>query len=168
MPAAELIAFVVNPDDPRTKYDIEDVEAGARASGQEIIVIKVNSDRAIEALFAAITQRGVRALLVGNDPFINSRAEQLVGLAARYQVPAIYGLRKYADAGGLMSYSTSLTESAHQAGTYIGRILNGEMPSHLPVVQPTKFELVINKKTAQALGLTIPPSLLVMADEVIE
>jgi putative ABC transport system substrate-binding protein len=168
VPAATLIALVVNPNDPRTKSDIEDVEAGARALGQQIIILEVASDRDFDALFATVIQRGVRALLVGNDPFLNSQAQQLVALAARHAIPAIYGLRKYAEAGGLMSYSTNLTESARQAGIYVARILKGEKPTDLPVVQPTKFEFVINQKTAKALGLTIPPSLLVLADEVIE
>ena len=126
VPAAGLIAFVVNPNDPSTRSDIEDVEAGARALGQQIIILEVSSDRDFDALFATVTQRGVRALLVGNDPFLNSQAQQLVALAARHTIPAIYGLRKHAEAGGLMSYSTNLAESARQAGTYVARILKGE------------------------------------------
>jgi putative ABC transport system substrate-binding protein len=157
----------VNPDDPRTQSDVDDVEAGARSLGQQIIVLEVNTERDLEALFAMAIQRGVRALLVGNDPFINSQAQQLITLAARDELPAMYGLRKHAETGGLMSYSTSLPESARQAGTYVGRILKGEKPSQLPVVQPTKFELVINLKTAKALGLSVPQTLLA-ADEVIE
>jgi putative ABC transport system substrate-binding protein len=168
VPAAALIAFIVNPDDPRTRSDIDDVEAGARTLGQQIIVLEVNSGRDLEAVFAMAIQRGVRALLVGNDPFLNSQAQQLITLAARYGLPAIYGLRKYVETGGLMSYSTNLSESARQAGTYVGRILKGEKPSRLPVVQPTKFELVINLKTAKALGFSVPQTLLVAADEVIE
>jgi putative ABC transport system substrate-binding protein len=168
VPEATLIALVVNPNDPRTKSDIEDVEAGARVLGQQIIILEVSSDRDFDALFATITQRGVRALLVGNDPFLNSQAQQLVALAARHAIPAIYGLRKYAEAGGLMSYSTNLTESARRAGIYVARIVKGEKPTDLPVVQPTKFEFVINQKTAKALGLTIPPPIIVRADEVIE
>ena len=168
VPAAGLIAFVVNPNDPRTRSDIEDVEAGARALGQQIIILEVSSDRDFDALFATVTQRGVRALLVGNDPFLNSQAQQLVALAARHTIPAIYGLRKHAEAGGLMSYSTNLAESARQAGIYVARILKGEKPGDLPVVQPTKFEFVINLRTARALGLAIPPTLIALADEVIE
>ncbi|MBV8054605.1 MAG: ABC transporter substrate-binding protein [Deltaproteobacteria bacterium] len=168
VPAAALIAFVVNPDDPRTKSDIEDVEAGARTLGQHIIILQATADVDFGSLFATATQRGVRALLVGNDPFLNSQAQQLVALAARHALPAIYGLRKYAEVGGLMSYSTSLAESARRAGIYVGRILKGEKPADLPVVQPTKFELIINLKTATALGLTVPATLLAQADEVIE
>jgi putative ABC transport system substrate-binding protein len=168
VPDAALIAFIVNPDDPRTRSDVDEVEAGARTLAQQIVVLEVNRDRDFEVLFTAAIQWGVRALLVGNDAFLNSQAQQLVALAARYEIPAICGLRKYVETGGLMSYSTSLPESARQAGTYVGRILKGEKPSQLPVVQPTKFELVINLKTAKALGLSVPQTLLVAADEVIE
>jgi putative ABC transport system substrate-binding protein len=168
VPAAALIAFIVNPDDPRTHSDVDDVEAGARTLGQQITVLEVNSERNLEAVFATAIPQGVRAVLVGNDPFINSQSQQLITLAARYEVPAMYGLRKYVETGGLMSYSTSLPESARQAGTYVGRILKGEKPSQLPIVQPTKFELVINLKTAKALGVSVPQTLLVAADEVIE
>ena len=139
-----------------------------RRLGSKIIVLEVNTGRDLEGLLAMAVQRGVRALLVGNDPFINSQAQQLITLAARYEVPAMYGLRKYVETGGLISYSTSLPESARQAGTYVGRILKGEKPSQLPVVQPTKFELVINLKTAKALGLSVPQTLLVAAHQALE
>jgi len=168
VPAAVLIGYIVNPNNPRAKSDIGDVEAGGRALGQQIIVLEVRSDSDFEGLVATIPQRGVRALLVGNDPFLNSRVQQLVALAARHAIPAIYGLREYAVAGGLLSYATRLTDSYRNAGVYIGRILSGEKPGNLPIMQPTKFDLVLNLKTAKALGLTIPDKLLALADEVIE
>jgi putative ABC transport system substrate-binding protein len=168
VPAAVLIGYIVNPNNPRASSDIDDVEAGARALGQQITVLEVRSDSDFDGLFANIRQRGVRALLVGNDPFLNSRAQQLAALVARHAMPAIYGLREYAVAGGLMSYATRLNDSYRDAGVYIGRILNGEKPGNLPVMQPTKFELVINLKTAKALDLDVPATLLARADEVIE
>jgi putative ABC transport system substrate-binding protein len=168
VPTAGVIAFLVNPNNPRAESDIQDMEAGARTLGQQIVVLMAGSDRDFEAVFATLPERKVGALLVGNDPFFNSRPEQLAALAARHAIPAIYGLREYAVAGGLMSYGTNLTESYRQAGIYAGRILNGEMPAQLPIQQPTKFDFVINLKTAKALGLDVPPSLLAIADEVIE
>ena len=168
VPAATVIAFIVNPNNPRTEFDVQDMEAGARALGQQIIVLKAGSDRDLEALFAILSERKVEALLVGNDPFFNSRPQPFALMAARHAVPAIYGLREYAVAGGLVSYGTNLSESYRQAGIYACRILNGETPTDLPILQPTKFELVVNLWAAKAIGLTIPESFLLRADEVIE
>jgi putative tryptophan/tyrosine transport system substrate-binding protein len=168
VPAATVIAFIVNPNNPRTEFDVQDMEAGARALGQQILVLKAGSDRDLEALFAILSERKVGALLVGNDPFFNSRPQPFALMAARHAVPAIYGLREYAVAGGLVSYGTNLSESYRQAGIYAGRILNGETPADLPILQPTKFELVVNLWAAKAIGLTIPESFLLRADEVIE
>jgi putative ABC transport system substrate-binding protein len=168
VPAATVIAFIVNPNNPRTEFDVQDMEAGARAFGQQIIVLKAGSDEDLEALFAILSERKVGALLVGNDPFFNSRPQPFALMAARHAVPAIYGLREYAVAGGLVSYGTNLSESYRQAGIYAGCILKGEMPADLPILQPTKFELVVNLWAAKAIALTIPESFLLRADEVIE
>jgi putative ABC transport system substrate-binding protein len=168
VPTAAVIAFLVNPNNPRTESDTQDMESAARGLGQQIVVLKAASDRDFDAVFATFAERSVGALLVGNDPFFNSRPAQLAVLAARHAIPAIYGLREYAVAGGLTSYGTNLIESYRQAGIYAGRILNGEKPADLPVQQPTKFDFVINLKTAKALGLEIPPNVLALADEVIE
>jgi putative ABC transport system substrate-binding protein len=168
VPAAAVIAFLVNPNNPRTEFDTQDMEAAARGLRQQIVILKAGSDRDLDAVFATFAERSIGGLLVGNDPFFNSRPAQLAALAARHAIPAIYGLREYAVAGGLTSYGTNLTESYRQAGIYAARILSGEKPADLPIQQPTKFEPVINLKTAKALGLDVPDKLLAIADEVIE
>jgi putative ABC transport system substrate-binding protein len=168
VPDAQVIALLANPNYYLGPIQIRDVEEAARALGQRLVVLDGGSDEKIEAAFAALAPQHVSALLVGSDPFFDTRRERLVALALQHRVPAIYQFREYAVAGGLMSYGTSITEMYRLAGLYVGRILKGEKPADLPVQAPTKYELVINLKTAKALVLTVPTVLLVRADEVIE
>jgi putative ABC transport system substrate-binding protein len=168
VPKATGIAMLVNPESPEAVAERQDVQAAAQAIGQQLIVVDVNSDHEIETAFATFAQRGVGALLCGAGAFLNSHRERIVALAGRHALPASYALREFAVAGGLMSYGTSITDAYRQAGIYAGRILKGERPAELPVMQSVKFEFVINLKTAKALGLAVPPTLLALADEVIE
>jgi putative ABC transport system substrate-binding protein len=147
---------------------IGDATEAARTLGQQLLVLDAGSDQKIEAAFATLASRRVSAVLVGADPFLDTRRERIVALASQHQVPAIYQFREYAIAGGLMSYGTSISEMYRQVGNYAGRILKGEKPADLPVVQVTKFELVINLKTAKSLGVKISDNLLSIADEVID
>jgi putative tryptophan/tyrosine transport system substrate-binding protein len=167
-PGAARVAVLVDPKFPTTEQFVSDVRAAASAMGQQIEVLYVSSDREIETAFTTLVQRGAGALLCGTGWFLVSQRERIVALAARHKIPAIYLLRDYVAAGGLMSYATSITDAYRQAGIYAGRILKGEKPGDLPVMLPTKFELVINLKTAKALGLEVPDRLLALADEVIE
>ena len=168
VPTAHLIATLLNPQSPVSAAELKDIQQAARAVGQQIHVLNASSDHDLDAAFASVVQLGAGALLVGSDPFLNSRRDYLVSLAARASVPAIYEFREYVVAGGLMSYSSNLSNGYRQVGLYAGRILNGEKPQDLPVVQSSKFEFVINLKTAKALGLQIPDKLLALADAVIE
>ncbi len=168
LPEARVVALLVNPKNPSSERVISDVQEAARTKGMQLPILKAASESEIDAAFASLVQMQVGALVVGSDPFFNSRREQLVALASHHSVPAIYEWREFAAQGGLISYGPSLTSVNRQAGTYAGRILKGEKPADLPVQQPTKFELVVNLKTAKALGLTVPQSILARADEVIE
>ena len=168
VPTAAVIGFLVNPNNPRADVDTADMQAAARALGKLLLILKADGEHDFDAVFTNLAQQRVDALVVHTEPFFLSRRDHLVELAARYSIPTIYGLREFAAAGGLISYGTKLSDSYRQVGIYTGKILKGEKPADLPVMQPTKFEFVINLKAAKALGLTVPTSLLVRADEVIE
>jgi putative ABC transport system substrate-binding protein len=165
---AIVIAFLVNPNEPTAESQISDVQAAAREVGQQLIILRAGTESEIDAAFVAIVQQRVGALLVGAGPFFLTREHKFVALAARHAVPAMYFRREFSEAGGLMSYGSNTAELYRQVGVYTGRILKGEKPADLPVQQPTKFELIINLKTAKALGITIPNTLIGRADEVIE
>jgi len=168
VPKANVVAFLVNPNNAVAALDTSDAQAAAATLGYKLIVVKASSAGEIDAAFATIAEQRGGGLLQRLDPFLQSRRDQLVELAARYALPAIYERRDFAMAGGLMSYGTSLRDALRLVGKYTGGLLKGEKPANLPVQQPTKFELVLNLRTAKALGLTVPPSLLATADEVIE
>ena len=167
-PGAARIAVLVDPKFPTTERFVSEVRAAASAIGQQLIVLYVSSDREIETAFTTLIQRGAGALLWGTGEFLFSQRDRVVALAARHRISVMYILRDYAAAGGLISYAASPTDAWRQAGIYAGRILKGEKPGDLPIVLPTKFQLVINVKTAKALGVEIPDRLLALADEVIE
>jgi putative ABC transport system substrate-binding protein len=168
VPKVDLIAVLLNPNGIGFENQSREIDAAARALGLKLHIERASNERNIDAAFAAFAQKRAGALLVGGDPYYESRRDLLVALALQYRLPSIYWLRELAEAGGLMSYGTSLTDSFRQGGDYVGRILKGEKPVELPVVQSTKFELVINLKTAKTLNLTFPPGLLAIADDVIE
>jgi putative ABC transport system substrate-binding protein len=169
VPAATRVAVLVNPaDGTNTESTLRDVEPAARAMGLQIQVLNASTSREIDAAFATLVRERPDALFVGNDAFFNARRVQLVLLAGRHGLPAIYWDREFAEAGGLMTYGSNIVDVYRQIGVYAGRILKGAKPADLPVVQSTKFELVINAQTARMLGLTVPPTLLATADEVIE
>ncbi len=167
-PKAALIAVLVNPRNARAERDTSDMQAGATAVGQQVLFLRAGTPDDLDAAFSSLSGAGAGALLVTSDAFFTSRQQQLVVLAARHGVPAIYGQHEFARAGGLISYGASVADSHRQAGIYVGRILKGAKPADLPVIQPTKFDMVVNTRTAKALGLEVPPMLLARADEVIE
>ena len=167
VPAETTIGFLMNPSNPTSTSQMKDVQTAADAIGLRINVVSAGDERGLDAAFETLAAQNVRALVVGADPYFTQRA-QLIDLAARYRLPAVYEWRESAAVGGLMSYGTSLTDAFRNVGIYAGRILKGAVPSELPVMQQTKFELVVNLKTAGALGLDVPATLIARADEVIE
>ena len=168
VPGVQLIAVLLNPNGPDHAGQMREVQEAARAIGPQIHIALASNESAINAAFATAVQLRAGAMLVGGDPFLNSQRDKIVALAARHAIPAIYEWREHALAGGLMSYGTNLSDGYRQAGVYVGRILKGEKPGDLPVVQSTKFEFVINLKTAKALGIEVPPNLSAEAYEIIE
>jgi putative ABC transport system substrate-binding protein len=168
VPKAALIGYLLNPSNQNAEAHSAEVREAARVLGRRIEVLTARNSREVDAAFARLPQLKAGALLIGDDPFYATQRDRMVALAARHAVPTSYYSRDFVDAGGLISYGSSQSETYRLGGMYVGRILKGERPSELPVVQPTKFELVINLKTAKALGVTVPPTLLASADEVIE
>jgi len=168
IPQATLIGVLINPHGPDAEAQLRALQGAARSVGQEILVVEADSDERVDAAFASLKERRAGALVEIADVFFTARRERIVALAARYAIPTIYELRDFVVAGGLMSYGTSLIDGYYRGGLYVGRILGGAKASDLPVVQSAKFEFVINLKTAKTLGLTIPPGVLAIADEVIE
>jgi putative ABC transport system substrate-binding protein len=168
VPHAQAIALLVNPNSLRAEITIRDMQEAAHARGVQLPIVKAGTLSEIDVAFDSVVQLRAGALIVGSDPFFDSHREQLVALASRHAIPAMYDWREFAAAGGLISYGTSLTAGYHSAGVYAGKILKGAKPGDLPVQQPTKYELIINLKTARTLGLSVPQPLLARADEVIE
>jgi len=168
LPKAETIAVLQDPTSATFKTESREIDAAVRASGQKVIMVKAGTEQEINQAFSTITKSGADALLVGGGPFLNSKRNQVIGLAALNAIPASYVFSEFGSAGGLVSYGASQTDAYRRAGAFVARVLNGEKPGDIPVELPTRFELAINLKTAKALGLIIPPSLLARADEVIE
>ena len=168
VPGVPLIGILVNPHLPPSVQELADIEPAAKSVNQQLFVGRANNDAELDAALASFVQQRVGAFLVTAAPFFDTRRDRIIGFAAQHRLPAIYQFREYAVAGGLISYGPNIVESYHDCGIYVGRILKGEKPANLPVLQPTKFDFVINLKTAKALGLTVPPTLLIGASEVIE
>jgi putative ABC transport system substrate-binding protein len=168
VPKVTTVGVLIGPSTTEVDVERQDIQIAAQAVGQQLVIVDVQTDRDVEAAFATFAQRGADALLVGSGGFITSKRDEIVMLAARHRLPASYSVREFADVGGLMSYGTSIRDAYRQMGVYAGRILNGEKPANLPVLQSAKFEFVVNLKTAKALGLEFHPQLLATVDEVIE
>jgi len=167
-PKATAIALMLNPNSPSADAQAQQAQAAAGTLGRQLYVLKAASAAEIDRAFAVMAERNAGALMIGGDPFYNSRRDQIIALAARHRIPAVYWTREIAAAGGLMTYGANIPDSFRQAGVYAGRILKGEKPGEIPVMRASKFELVINLKTAKALGLDVPDRLMALADEVIE
>jgi putative ABC transport system substrate-binding protein len=167
-PAAKVVGALINPNRPGVEIQEQELRAAAKAADRDLVVFRPGDSHALEAAFATLAERKITVLLVGADAFFNNNRPQIVALAARHAIMAIYPWREFPSEGGLVSYGTNLPEAYREAGVYVGRILKGEKPADLPVTQPTKFELVVNLKTAKALGLNVPPELIARADETIE
>jgi putative tryptophan/tyrosine transport system substrate-binding protein len=168
VPQAAVSAFLMNPNNPNGNIELRASQTAASSLGKQIVVLNASSEGELDAAFASMVQQRIGALLGASDPFLFNRRDQIVALAARHRIPAIYYLRDFARAGGLMAYGNSLTDMYRLVGVYVGRILKGEKPADLPVVQSTKFEFVINLQTARSLGIEVPNSMQLLADEVIE
>jgi putative ABC transport system substrate-binding protein len=168
VPSARAFGALINPANDNAANQLKDIAQGARVVNRAITILKASNEGEIETMFASFAEQRVNALLVASDPYFNSQRTKIVELAARYNLPAIYEWREFAEAGGLASYGTNLIDNYRLAGVYVGRILKGEKPAELPIVQTTKFEFVINLKTAKSLGLTVPPGPLSVVDAVIE
>jgi putative ABC transport system substrate-binding protein len=168
LPKATVLGFLTNPNNASAEAELKEAKAAAGVLGCELLAVNAASATDVDTAFATLSQQNAGAILVAGDAFFINRHDQIVTLAARYKMPAIYNLREYTQAGGLMSYGADILDIYHQAGVYAGRVLRGVKPADLPIMLPTKFPLVINLKTAKALGLNVPPSLLAVADEVIE
>jgi putative tryptophan/tyrosine transport system substrate-binding protein len=168
IPNADLVAMLVNPNYPDAESQMRDAQAAPRHPGERIAIVHASTNAELDAVFAAVAKQKAGALMVAGDPFFDTARDRIVALAARYAVPTIYHWREFVANGGLMSYGASIPDAYRQSGIYTGRILKGEKPAQLPVMLPTKFELVINLKTAKTLGLAVPATLLATADEVIE
>jgi putative ABC transport system substrate-binding protein len=167
-PSAALIGVLINPNYQEAEAQSRELQEAARSIGQRLHIVNAKNDEELESAFATLVQERANALLVSADPFFDTKRDRIIAFAARYRLPAIYQFRDYAVAGGLMSYGISITDGYRQVGIYTGQILKGAKPAELPIQQSVKFEFVINLKTAKALGLTVPPTLLARADEVIE
>jgi putative ABC transport system substrate-binding protein len=168
VPTVPLIGALVNPRSPGQENQLPEIEQAARTIGRRLFVAKASNDEELNAAFALLLQQGIGALLVAGDPYFDTRRDRIIAFAAQNRLPAVYHFREYAFAGGLLSYAPSITDAYRQAGNYTGRVLKGEKPAELPILQPTKFDFVINLKTARTLGLAVPFGLLNAADEVIE
>jgi ABC-type uncharacterized transport system substrate-binding protein len=168
VPAATLVGYLVNPSNPSAEIYVKEAETTARTLGIAIRVLNASAVAELDEVFASLAKLGVGALVVPGEPFFDAQRDRIVALAAQHAIPAVYTWREYALAGGLMSYGASLPDAYRQGGLYVGRILKGEKPADLPVIQPTKLDFVLNLKTAKALGLTVPDRVLALADEVIE